>query len=85
MQQKPATERLAEALLILQETFGLDTDGSIHVELSREEIANLTGMAVETVVRILKDFEELDIVALHKKKIILFDPAKLKDIANIED
>ena len=85
MQQKPAPERLAEALLILQETFGLNPDGSINIELSREEIANLTGMAIETVVRILKNFQEVKIIELNKKKIIVMDHAKLKEAANIEE
>ncbi|MEI6507041.1 MAG: Crp/Fnr family transcriptional regulator [Bacteroidota bacterium] len=85
MQQKPASERLAEALLILKVTFELDADKSINVELSREEIANLTGMAVETVVRILKDFQEMKIIDLVKKKILILDLLRLQKVANIED
>lgn len=85
MQQKPASERLAEALLIMQETFGLDTNLSINIELTREEIANLTGMAVETVVRILKDFQEMNILELIKKKIVIKDHKKLEQAANLEE
>ncbi|MFI5221088.1 MAG: Crp/Fnr family transcriptional regulator [Bacteroidia bacterium] len=85
MQQKPASERLAEALLIMKETFGMDKDGSIKVELSREEIANLTGMAVETVVRNLKEFQESRILDLLKKKILILDMHRLEESANIED
>ena len=85
MQQKQASERLAEALLIMQETFGLHADRSIRIELSREEIANLTGMAVETVVRILKSFQELKILELDKRKIIVMDHTKLQEAANIEE
>lgn len=85
MQQKNASERLAEALLILQETFGVNADKSINVELSRDEIASLTGMAIETVVRILKDFEENKIINLIKKRIVILHHQNLKKIANIED
>jgi CRP/FNR family transcriptional regulator, polysaccharide utilization system transcription regulator len=85
MQQKSASERLAEALLILQETFGINADKSINVELTREEIASLTGMAIETVVRILRDFQEIKMLDLVKKKIIILDHQILKRTANIED
>jgi len=85
MQQKNASERLAEALLILQETFGINSDKSINIELSREEIASLTGMAIETVVRILKDFQENKIIDLIKKRIVILNHQNLKKSANIED
>ena len=53
MAQKTTKQRLAEMLLWLKETFGLDEENCINVKLSREEIANLVGTATEAVIRLI--------------------------------
>ena len=49
MAQKTTKQRLAEMLLWMKETFGLDDSDCIDVKLSREEIANMVGTATEAV------------------------------------
>ncbi len=57
--QKPVRERLAETLLTLKETYGLEEDEeTINVMLSREEIANLVGTATESAIRLLSEFKK---------------------------
>ncbi|TRX16393.1 Crp/Fnr family transcriptional regulator [Flavobacterium franklandianum] len=81
--QKTVKERLAETLVYLQETFGKNEDGSLHIQLSREELAGMIGTATESCIRLLSDFNKIGLIGLIGKKIIIKDIAKLKRIADI--
>jgi CRP-like cAMP-binding protein len=80
--QKTVKERLAETLIYLQDNFGKNTDGSLHIQLSREELAGMIGTATESCIRLLSDFNKLGLIELSGKKVILKDLAKLKRIAD---
>lgn len=81
MAQKTVKARLAETLLYLENNFGKNTDGSLHVQLSREELAGMIGTATESCIRLLSDFKKLGLIALDGKKIILKDTKELKKLA----
>jgi len=81
MAQKNVKERLAETLLYLDETFGKNADGSLHIQLSRDELAGMIGTATESCIRLLSEFNKLGLIELVGKKIVLKDPAKLKKMA----
>jgi CRP/FNR family transcriptional regulator, polysaccharide utilization system transcription regulator len=81
--QKTVRERLAESLVHLEETFGKNEDGSLHIQLSREELAGMIGTATESCIRLLSDFNKNGWIGLIGKKIIIKDLAKLKRIADI--
>ncbi|WP_367752089.1 Crp/Fnr family transcriptional regulator [Flavobacterium sp. WC2430] len=81
MAQKTVKERLAETLLYLQATFGINEDNSLKVQLSREELASMIGTATESCIRLLSDFKKLGLIELTGKKITLIDINKLKRIA----
>jgi CRP-like cAMP-binding protein len=81
--QKTVRERLAENLVYLQETFGKNEDGSLRIQLSREELAGMIGTATESCIRLLSDFNKLGLIELIGKKIVLKDIGKLKRIADI--
>lgn len=81
MAQKNVKERLAETLLYLDETFGKNEDGSLHIQLSRDELAGMIGTATESCIRLLSEFNKLGLIELVGKKIVLKDPAKLKKMA----
>ncbi|MBC7862516.1 MAG: Crp/Fnr family transcriptional regulator [Bacteroidia bacterium] len=84
--QKPVRERLAEALIYLKETYGVEEDGStINVILSREELANIVGTATETAIRLLSEFKSDKIIELLGKKIRIVDGVKLVKTANISE
>lgn len=82
MAQKTVKERLAYTLLYLEENFGLDADGSLHLHLSREEIAGMIGTATESCIRLLSEFNKLGLINLEGKKIYLTDKPKLRKMAN---
>jgi len=81
--QKTVKERLAETLVYLEVNFGKNSDGSLHIQLSREELAGMIGTATESCIRLLSDFNKLGLIALVGKKIVVKDIAKLKKIADI--
>ena len=81
MAQKNVKERLAETLLYLEEHFGTHLDGSLHIQLSREELAGMIGTATESCIRLLSEFNKAGYVELTGKKITILDKAKLKRIS----
>jgi len=81
--QKNVRERLAEILLYLKNDFGLDKDGVLQISLTREEIANITGTATESAIRLLSEFKEDKLIALNGRKISILDEKRLKKTANM--
>lgn len=81
--QKTVKERLAETLIYLEENFGKNTDGSLRIQLSREELAGMIGTATESCIRLLSDFNKNGLIELIGKKIVIKDMGKLKRIADI--
>lgn len=83
MAQKTVKERLAETLLYLEDEFGRDeTDNTLRIQLSREELAGLIGTATESCIRLLSEFNKNGLVELVGKKIVLKDKSKLKRLAS---
>jgi CRP-like cAMP-binding protein len=55
--QMNVREKIAEALLFIKEVFGINpTDGTLNIRLTRQEIADMTGVAAEQVSRDLGEF-----------------------------
>ncbi|KAA2244946.1 Crp/Fnr family transcriptional regulator [Chitinophaga agrisoli] len=84
--QKPVRERLAETLLFIHETYGVESDGqTLNVRLSREEIANLVGTATESAIRLLSEFKKDGMIELEGKKIRLLNMNNIIKTANLQD
>ena len=79
--QKNVKERLAETLLYLEDTFGKNKDGSVYIQLSREELAGIIGTATESCIRLLSEFNKLGLISLESKKITIVDRVKLKRLS----
>ncbi|NCI46281.1 Crp/Fnr family transcriptional regulator [Sediminibacterium soli] len=76
--QKSVRERIAEALLVLKDTYGLESDNAtLGICLSREDIANLVGTATATVIRLLAVLRQEKIIDFSGKKIKLLDMSRL--------
>lgn len=80
MAQKSVRQRLAETLLELHETFGINEDKSLRIKLSREEIAGMVGTATESCIRLLSEFNKNGLIELSGKKITLKDFNKLRSM-----
>ena len=78
MAQKTVKVRLAETLLYLEDTFGKNEDGSLHLQLTREELAGIIGTATESCIRLLSEFNKTGLIKITGKKIFIEDRIKLK-------
>jgi len=86
MAQKHVRERMAAALLMLTEFFGLEEDAStINTVLTREDIGNIAGTTTETSIRVLSDLNLSKIIKLNGKKIKILNHKELQRIANVSD
>ncbi len=85
--KKSVRERVALTLLILHENFRLNKneDNEIQIELTREDFANIVGIALETLVRFLTDFENEGLIQKKGRKIIVINPVRLFEIADLTD
>jgi len=77
--QKQHTGRLAEALLYISDN--IYHDNKFKLSLSRKDLAEYTGMSVISVVRILKDFNNDEIIKSTGKTIEIIDMSRLKRIS----
>ncbi len=81
MAQKSVRQRLASSLLYLEENFGVNKDGSVNINLTREDIANIIGTATESTIRLLSEFKKKDYIKLVKKEIVILNRNELKSIS----
>jgi CRP-like cAMP-binding protein len=82
---KTVRERVALTLLILHEKFNRTNriEEEVTIEMRREDFASLAGTAVETLVRLLKEFREDELIETRGKKIIIKNRVKLMEIAEM--
>lgn len=78
MAQKTVKERLAGTLVYLQENFGTQDDGSLYLQLTREELAGMIGTATESCIRLLSELNKSGLIEIKGKKIIINEIGKLK-------
>lgn len=76
--QMSVRERLALTLLILSDKFKKEGNARYgEIKLSREDLANMVGTAVETIVRFLYEFKKEKLIEINGKTIVLLNPKEL--------
>jgi len=81
MAQKSVKERLADTLLFLKDTFGLNEEGFLSIVLTREELSSVIGTATESAIRLLSEFKKNGVIGLEGKKVKILDEAELHKIS----
>jgi CRP/FNR family transcriptional regulator, polysaccharide utilization system transcription regulator len=81
--QKSVRERLAEVLLLLRENFDLDNQNTLQISLTREELANMVGTATESVIRLLSEFRQDNLIGLQGRKIKFLNISALRKVAGL--
>jgi CRP-like cAMP-binding protein len=76
--QKTVKQRLAEVLIKLETDFGKHEDGTLKIQLSREEIAGMIGTATESCIRLLSEFNKEGWITLQGKKITVTNKKELQ-------
>jgi len=84
MAMKSSHERLAELLLMLNATYGGKdkASGPINVPFTRLDLAELTGLAQETVIRLLAEMEDKKIIATKGRSITVLNLKALEKQAS---
>ncbi len=80
MAQKSVRQRLAEALININENFGTNPDGTLSVLLSREDFASIVGTATESAIRVLSQFKKEGLISTVGKNIKIEDLEGLKRV-----
>jgi len=73
----PVKGRVAQALISLQNQFGKTPEGYINLDLSRQDLASLTGAAYESLFRVMNDLLEAKLITVSGKSISINDEKKL--------
>lgn len=81
--QKTVRQRLAEILFLMAEDFGLESDGTLKLNITRKDLGNFVGTATETVIRLLSDYKTMGLVGSKGRKLKLLDLEKLKTVAGL--
>lgn len=81
--QKTVKERLAEILILLDDEFGISSEGILNISLTREELSNIVGTATESIIRLLSEFKNDHLIELKGRKIKILDKPGLKYIAGL--
>lgn len=72
--------RIAEALLMLKDYFGLDDRGFIDLRLTKQEIASYVGTTYETVSRVASELEAKKWIKMEGKSIAILKIKPLQDL-----
>ena len=62
----------------LESDFGSNDDGSLKLQLSRDEIAGMIGTATESCIRLLSEFNKEGWISLQGKKITITNKKELQ-------
>ena len=82
--QKHIRGRLAEALIFLKDSYGLEEDGyTLSIYLSREDLANLSNMTTSNAIRTLSAFANEKLVAIDGRKIKIIKEEDLRHISEL--
>jgi len=82
--QKHIRGRLAESLVFLIDSYGLEEDATVNIYLAREDLANLSNMTTSNAIRTLSTFVSEKIIAVDGRKIKNIDEDKLRKISKLE-
>ncbi|MFR5657022.1 MAG: Crp/Fnr family transcriptional regulator [Butyricimonas faecihominis] len=82
--QKHIRGRLAEALLVLKDTYGFEDDNmTLKICLSREDMANLSNMTTSNAIRTLSNFASEGILELSGKQIKITNMEALEKVSDM--
>lgn len=80
MAQKSVKNRLADVLIYINNQFGVDQEGYLSINLSREDYANIVGTATESAIRILSQFKKSSLISTRGKQIKIENLKKLEHV-----
>lgn len=80
--QKHIRGRLAEALLLLVDNYGLEDDeATLKIYMSREDLANLSNMTTSNAIRTLSNFVNEKLILVDGRRIKILNESQLRKIS----
>lgn len=80
---KSASQRFAELLLLLADTYGVTDKNTIKVELNIDELASLTGTSRGYLSKIISDFSQKELILFKNNGIRILDTQNLRQEAGV--
>lgn len=82
--QKHIRGRLAETLLFLKDSYGVEEDGyTLSIYLSREDIASMSNMTTSNAIRTLSSFAVENIIMIDGRKIRIMQDEELRKVSKL--
>lgn len=82
--QKHIRGRLAETLLFLKDSYGVEEDGyTLSIYLNREDIASMSNMTTSNAIRTLSSFAVENMIAIDGRKIRIMQDEELRKVSKL--
>ncbi|MBV8389036.1 MAG: Crp/Fnr family transcriptional regulator [Mucilaginibacter sp.] len=78
----PVKGRIAQALINLKNQFGINQDGSIAIELTRQDLSSFAGASYETLFKVMNEFTDEKLVEVAGKNIRVINEPQLKKLTD---
>jgi len=78
----PVKERIALALLNLKRQFGVDDEGVIELDITRQDLSSYAAVSYETLFKVIQEFLQLNIIEVSKKSFRLINENHLHELTN---
>lgn len=79
--QKHLRARLADALILLSEVYGVSDDNVLKIAMKRADIASISNMTPSNATRVLSEFAKENIIGIHQRQITIKDLKALYSIS----
>ena len=78
----PVRSRVAQSIIALKKQFGADENGTLKIEITRQDLASYAGVSYETLFKTLSDFIANGLVQANGKKITLLKKEELQAVVD---
>jgi CRP/FNR family cyclic AMP-dependent transcriptional regulator len=75
-------KKVAEALIALKNKFKKPGEENFCIDISRDNLASIAGVATESLIRTLSDFKAERLIDIHNGSVILLSEKKLENLYN---
>lgn len=75
-------KKVADALLTLDKKYNKDSSESFSIDISRDNLAAVAGVAKESLIRTLGDFRDEKLINIREGEILLLERKRLKEMVN---
>ncbi len=79
----PVKGRIAQAFITLKKQFGVNNEGFINIELTRQDLSSFAGASYETLFKVINDFTEERLIETFGKNIRIVNEPMLKKLTDM--